>query len=59
MTRRSLVGDDIANGNLVQLFDFEAPSPYSYNLVCLPQHAMSPKVRVFRDWLMAEIDWES
>ncbi len=59
MTRRSLVGDDITNGNLVQLFNFEAPSSYSYNLVCLPQHATSAKVRLFRDWLMAEIDWES
>ena len=58
MTRRSLVGDDIANGNLVQLFDFEAPSPYSYNLVCLPQYATCQKVRLFRDWLIAEIDWE-
>ena len=58
MTRRSLVGDDIANGSLVQLFKFDAPSPHSYNLVCLPQYAASPKVRLFRDWLMAEIDWE-
>jgi LysR family transcriptional regulator, glycine cleavage system transcriptional activator len=58
MTRRSLVGDDIANGNLVKLFNFEAPSPYGYNLVFLPQHASNPKVRAFRDWLVAEIDWE-
>jgi LysR family transcriptional regulator, glycine cleavage system transcriptional activator len=58
LTRRSLVGDDLTNGNLVKLFDYEAPSPYSYNLVCLPQHATSPKVRKFRDWLVGEIDWE-
>jgi LysR family transcriptional regulator, glycine cleavage system transcriptional activator len=58
MTRRSLVGDDIANGNLVKLFNFEAPSSYGYNLVCLPQYATSAKVRIFRDWLVAEIDWE-
>lgn len=57
LTRRSLVGDDIANGNLVKLFNLDAPSPASYNLVCLPQHATSPKFRAFRDWLVAEIDW--
>jgi LysR family transcriptional regulator, glycine cleavage system transcriptional activator len=58
LTRRSLIGDDIRNGNLVKLFDFEAPSPYAYYLVCLPQHAASPKVKKFRDWLVGEIDWE-
>ncbi len=57
LTRRSLVGEDISNGNLAALFDLEVPSQNSYYLVCLPQHAQSPKVRAFRDWLVAEIDW--
>jgi LysR family transcriptional regulator, glycine cleavage system transcriptional activator len=57
LTRRSLVGEDLTNGNLVPLFDIEVASPNSYYLVCLPQHAASPKVRAFRDWLVAEIDW--
>ena len=57
LTRRSLIGDDLANGKLVQLFDIELVSANSYHLVCLPQHANSHKVRVFRDWLIGEIDW--
>lgn len=57
LARRSLIGNDIANGKLVQLFDVEVPAEQSYHLVCLPQHAQSRKVRAFRDWFVSEIDW--
>ena len=57
LVRRSLIGDDLANGKLVRLFDVELVSANSYHLVCLPQHATSLKVRAFRDWLVGEIDW--
>lgn len=57
LTRRSLIGNDLANGRLVRLFNVEIESTQSYHLVCLPQHASSRKFRAFRDWLIAEIDW--
>ena len=57
LTRRSLIGDDIARGRLVKLFDVEFVADQSYHLVCLPQQATSRKFRALRDWLKAEIDW--
>ncbi len=57
LVRRSLIGDDLANGKLVKLFDVEVESANSYHLVCLPQHANSRKVRAFRDWFAREVDW--
>lgn len=57
MARRSVVIDDLTSGRLVQLFEYEFPSPWSYHLVCLPKHAASKKVRAFRDWLKGAIDW--
>jgi LysR family transcriptional regulator, glycine cleavage system transcriptional activator len=57
MTRRSLIGDYLIKGQLVKLFDMEVQTPCSYYLVHLPQYANSPKIRAFRDWIKAEIDW--
>ena len=57
LTRRSLIGDDFANGKLVRLFDIEIKSENDYHLVCLPQNANSRKVSAFRDWVLREIDW--
>jgi LysR family glycine cleavage system transcriptional activator len=57
LTRRSLIGNDLANGRLVQLFSVEVRSVQGYHLVCLPQYATSRKVRAFRDWFVSEIDW--
>ena len=57
LARRSLIGDDFANGKLVKLFDIEIKSENDYHLVCLPQNANSRKVRAFRDWFVNEIDW--
>jgi LysR family glycine cleavage system transcriptional activator len=59
LTRRSLIGDDIENGHLKKLFDIEIDAGKSYFLVCRPEQAASRKVRVFRDWIASEIDWES
>ena len=57
LTRRSLIGDDFANGKLVRLFDIDIKSENDYHLVCLPQNANSRKVRAFREWVIEEIDW--
>ncbi len=57
LTRSSLIGDDIANGKLVRLFDIEFPSDKGYYLVCQPQHAGSTKYKMFREWFKGQIDW--
>lgn len=55
MTRRSLVGDDIERGVLVQLFPLTVPSLESYWLVSRKDLAEVPKVKSFREWVKAEL----
>ncbi len=55
MTRRSLVGDDIERGALVQLFPLTVPAQESYWLVSAEESAGAPKLRAFRDWFKAEL----
>jgi LysR family glycine cleavage system transcriptional activator len=52
--RRSLAGDDIAAGHLVQPFGPSIPSTFVYTVVSLSQAADQPKVRLFREWLLEE-----
>ena len=55
LARSSLIGNDIANGVLVRLFDTEVPSPNRYYLVYPTRLADSPKLERFRAWLRDEI----
>ena len=55
LARSSLIGNDVANGVLVRLFDIEVPSPFHYYLVYPPRLAASPKLASFRAWLREEI----
>jgi LysR family glycine cleavage system transcriptional activator len=55
LARTSLVGNDIRNGVLVRLFDIDVPGPRNYYLVYPPRFAASPKLALFRAWLLAEI----
>ena len=55
LARSSLVGNDLRNGVLVRLFDIDVPGPRKYYLVYPPRLAASPKLAVFRAWLLAEI----
>ena len=55
LARSSLIGNDLANGVLVRLFDIEVPSPFHYYLVYPPRLADSPKLARFRAWLREEI----
>jgi LysR family glycine cleavage system transcriptional activator len=55
LARSSLIGNDIANGVLVRLFDIAVPSPNHYYLVYPPRLSDSPKLGQFRAWLRAEI----
>jgi LysR family glycine cleavage system transcriptional activator len=52
----ALVGDDLAAGRLVRPFPpaTEEPTAFCYYLVYPEDHAKNPKVRAFRDWVMAE-----
>jgi LysR family glycine cleavage system transcriptional activator len=52
--RSALVADDIANGRLVRPFAFSLPAELAYYVVYLPSALKKHKVRVFRDWLLAE-----
>jgi LysR family glycine cleavage system transcriptional activator len=55
MTRRSLVGDDIERGALVQLFPLTVKTKESYYLVFPKELAEMRKVVAFRDWVKAEL----
>lgn len=58
MTRRSLVGDDIERGVLVQLFERTVRPKESYWLVCRKDQEDAPKVKAFRAWVLAELKKE-
>ena len=55
LARSSLIGNDLANGVLVRLFDITVRSPHRYFLVHPPRLADSPKLARFRTWLKSEI----
>jgi LysR family transcriptional regulator, glycine cleavage system transcriptional activator len=55
LARSSLLGNDVRNGLLVRLFDIDVPAPRKYFLVYPPRLASSPKLALFRAWLLAEI----
>jgi LysR family glycine cleavage system transcriptional activator len=50
-----LVADDLAAGRLVRPFPHALHEEHTYFLVCLPEAAESPRVRMFRDWLREEL----
>jgi LysR family glycine cleavage system transcriptional activator len=55
LARTSLIGNDLANGVLVRLFEATVPAPTRYFLVYPPQRADSPKLRQFGAWIRKEI----
>jgi LysR family glycine cleavage system transcriptional activator len=46
---------DVASERLCQLFDVTATAGYAYWLAFPPERRMLPKVKRFREWLMAEM----
>ncbi len=50
-----LVRQDLESGRLVKPFDLVLPSNHWYWFVCPPEHLERPKVRAFRDWLVAAV----
>jgi LysR family glycine cleavage system transcriptional activator len=45
--------DDIAEGRLVVPFDLRLATGYAYYVVCLAAAADRPKIRAFREWVIA------
>jgi len=56
LARTTLLGNDMRNGVLVQLFDVEVPSAKKHYLVYPARTAHSPKLAQFRRWLHDEIE---
>ena len=52
---QTLIGNDLANGVLVQPFRITVPSPHKYYLVYPPRQADSSKLAVFWQWVLDEI----
>ncbi len=55
LSQEALVRDDLASGRLVRPFDIDMPSDYAYYAVAPEATAERPKVKAFREWLLAEI----
>jgi LysR family glycine cleavage system transcriptional activator len=56
MAQLTLVGDDLANGTLVQVYPHELPLPSSYYLVTTRAGSREPAIKAFRDWLVGEAE---
>ncbi|GGF03458.1 LysR family transcriptional regulator [Stappia taiwanensis] len=52
---RFFVGEELADGRLVQLFDTVLRLPSAYHLVYPEDRTLRPVVSAFRDWLIGEV----
>ena len=48
-----LVDEHLRSGALVRLFEVELASPYAFWLVCRHDRLREPKIRAFREWVVA------
>lgn len=54
--RSALAGDDLAAGRLIRPFDITLPAENAYYLVYPEPTANRPKIKAFRDWILAEAE---
>jgi LysR family glycine cleavage system transcriptional activator len=54
LARTTLAAWDLINGRLVRPFDFSLPLSRTFWIVCPRPTATLPKVKLFREWLLAE-----
>ena len=54
LARSVLVQNALAAGRLVKPFNFAIPGEYAYYMVCPEANLKRPKVKAFREWLIAE-----
>ncbi|MBI4967077.1 MAG: transcriptional regulator GcvA [Rhodospirillales bacterium] len=59
MTRRALIGLDLAAGRLVIPFDIRLPSEYAFYIVYPEASAERPMIRMFRDWVLEQVAAET
>ncbi len=50
-----LVGDDLAEGRLVRLFENSVPAKHAYYVVCRKEVCDSPLVAAFIDWIWSKV----
>jgi LysR family glycine cleavage system transcriptional activator len=50
-----LVGDDLAEGRLVRLFEQSVPAKHAYYMVCRHEVCESPLVAGFTDWMLSKV----
>ncbi len=55
LSRSALVAHDLIAGRLVRPFSIALPVNYGYWIVSPKATAEQPKVKIFRDWLLAEV----
>jgi LysR family glycine cleavage system transcriptional activator len=56
LSHKLIASDDVHSGRLVTPFGPELPLSYGYHFVCPKGYQTRPKVRAFRDWLLAEME---
>jgi LysR family transcriptional regulator, glycine cleavage system transcriptional activator len=54
LTRTALAAADLLAGRLVRPFKVALPAPFSYWIACLKAKALQPKIKLFREWLLAQ-----
>jgi len=54
LARSVLVENALSTGRLVKPFNFAIPGEYAYYMVCPEANVKRPKVKAFREWLIAE-----
>lgn len=52
---RAFFAEDVASGRLVQPFDIVCDDGHGYYLVYPESRRNVPRIRAFRDWLLAEM----
>jgi LysR family glycine cleavage system transcriptional activator len=55
LARESLLGNDLATGALMRLFDVAVPTQEAVYLVYPPRLASSPRLALFRQWLVGQL----
>lgn len=56
--RTALIGEHLAAGRLVRPFSLDLETDYAYYLVYPPQALVRPRVKAFRDFVLAEAEAE-
>lgn len=54
LARSALAARDLISGRLIRPFPQSLSVPYAYWIVCPVANANLPKIKIFRDWLLAE-----